>query len=114
MRISDWSSDVCSSDLRHLRVLRIELQYPVGMEGIAGAIGRMIAQRIRRETADQGTHLVGLLHREGRMRHQVLHTVERIRQHREDRKSVVSGKSVSGRVNVGGCRIIKKKKQKKK
>src|SRR3546814_17759891 len=28
----------------------------------------------------------------------------------EDRKSVVSGKSVSVRVDVGGCRIIKKKK----
>src|SRR3546814_20648524 len=28
----------------------------------------------------------------------------------EDRKSVVEGKSVSGRVELGGCRIMKKKK----
>src|SRR3546814_13969765 len=32
----------------------------------------------------------------------------------EDRKSVVEGKSVSGRVNLGGRRILKKKKNKKK
>src|SRR3546814_11110581 len=32
---------------------------------------------------------------------------------RRDRKSVVEGKSVSVRVDLGGCRIIKKKKKKK-
>src|SRR3546814_20743305 len=34
--------------------------------------------------------------------------------HPEDRKSVVSGKSVSGRLDLGGRRLIKKKKNKNK
>src|SRR3546814_215945 len=44
MRISDWSSDVCSSDLERLRPQRLE--DVVGQEhltGPMGAIGRMVA-----------------------------------------------------------------------
>src|SRR3546814_11968988 len=70
MRISDWSSDVCSSDL-----LGRPARYPPRRGG--GASG-----------------LQGLL---------------RSRRTAEDRKSVVYGKSVSVRVDLGGRRVIKKK-----
>src|SRR3546814_13312732 len=70
MRISDWSSDVCSSDLR----------------GVA-------AVEIQRRTLE----ILGTLQ------------VERRQHPVADRKSVVSGKSVSVRVDLGGRRIIKKK-----
>src|SRR3546814_18583355 len=89
MRISDWSSDVCSSDLarRH-----------VGAPDRAGPDNRRRARlwRIQRpahapEAADRKQW-----RRSGR---------RAIR----DRKSVVSGKSVSVRVDLGGRRIIKKK-----
>src|SRR3546814_10819236 len=77
MRISDWSSDVCSSDLsatpgkspRHERVAR-------------GAF-------MPSPPVSPAPHLP------------------------LDRKSVVSGKSVSVRVDLGGRRIIKEKKMNK-
>src|SRR3546814_12338688 len=89
MRISDWSSDVCSSDL-------------------------LAADRV-----DRGQHLAeipgdrDLVHWKrgaavldpepgGAAREVAGHRIE-------DRKSVVSGKSVSVRVDLGGRRILKKK-----
>src|SRR3546814_20886732 len=101
MRISDWSSDVCSSDLamfqeaaddrlhpdivRHARHARPQAAYAAHDEvdlnpRIAGRIEFFDDRRI-----DQRIHL------------------------RPDRKSVVEGKSVSVRVDLGGRRIIKKK-----
>src|SRR3546814_8566353 len=65
MRISDWSSDVCSSDL---------LEHPVPDPALCPA-------------AEAPVHILPVA----------------------DRKSVVSGKSVSVRVDLGGRRIIKKK-----
>src|SRR3546814_13271242 len=84
MRISDWSSDVCSSDFlvsvarRHGRIGR-------GADGgddrvrVGGEVGQQ-----QDEPCIQGGAFGGI-----------------------DRKSVVSGKSVSGRVDLGGRRIIK-------
>src|SRR3546814_15016992 len=69
MRISDWSSDVCSSDLRRHRV------------------------------AGHG-HRIGARWSRNRVRPL---------RPRADRKSVVKGKSVSVRVDLGGRRLIKKK-----
>src|SRR3546814_19114455 len=71
MRISDWSSDVCSSDLG----LRHEVPAP--------------RDRLRQAQGD------------GRGREN--------RAAGADRKSVVLGKSVSVRVDLGGRRIITKK-----
>src|SRR3546814_16114345 len=87
MRISDWSSDVCSSDLDRLDDAR---GFMAGDRGEGVRIGAVDEMQIRmakpaRDGAD--THLV-----------------------RVDRKSVVQGKSVSVRVDLGGRRIIKKKK----
>src|SRR3546814_17882572 len=78
MRISDWSSDVCSSDLTALGSLDF-------MESI---------DCYRNETTRFADFI---LPQTGSLEH-------------EDRKSVVEGKSVSVRVDLGGSRIIKKKK----
>src|SRR3546814_11304429 len=75
MRISDWSSDVCSSDLARRRNWR----WPMG----AASTRRSRCRRpVRRRAIGSGG---------------------------EDRKSVVSGKSVSVRVDLGGSRNIQKK-----
>src|SRR3546814_18203187 len=91
MRISDWSSDVCSSDLRFLLAVRCRFagartQYRPGDEPRAGEPCAFRPRYLRSE--------------------------HRVRPGRgcADRKSVVSGKSVSVRVDLGGRRIIKKKK----
>src|SRR3546814_11206672 len=90
MRIRDWSSDLCSSDLhdraglrldlaghRHHRAGRSGLDYPAGgPEPVRGA-----------EPAQERQHGRG-----------------------QDRKSVVEGKSVSVRVDPSGRRVIIKTK----
>src|SRR3546814_4499142 len=77
MRISDCSSDVCSSDLAVPRdgISRREFGQPAAAHGAARGLARTAGGDAR-----QG-----------------------------DRKSVVSGKSVSVRVDLGGRRIINKK-----
>src|SRR3546814_15900963 len=77
MRISDWSSDVCSSDLSCTR-----------------SATSTPARSGRRPAARRSSF-------------------RRWRRARTDRKSVVSGKSVSVRVDLGGRRIIKNKNEHK-
>src|SRR3546814_20870788 len=84
MRISDWSSDVCSSDLVHARVPRQHAGQPFG-EGAADLV-RQPDTDDRQDDSGAGDQLIA-----------------------RDRKSVVEGKSVSVRVDLGGRRIIKKK-----
>src|SRR3546814_9418898 len=88
MRISDWSSDVCSSDLsaRRVRPGRVVLAF------------RRAQAECRTALADPDALPQRQSDKAGNRRDQ------------EDRKSVVSGKSVSVRVDLGGRRIIKKKK----
>src|SRR3546814_15262968 len=71
MRISDWSSDVCSSDLG-----------PLGLR-VVGQGGVLVARARVDRRGDAGADDC-------------------------DRKRVVSGKSVSVRVDLGGRRLIKK------
>src|SRR3546814_13221238 len=108
MRISDWSSDVCSSDLV---VDRDQFQPAVGaFEDFADFLG------------DEGHEVDDLFRGSSELGAQplVLHTdahrtgVAMALAHHEDRKSVVSGKSVSVRVDLVGRRIIKKKKKRQK
>src|SRR3546814_19158712 len=102
MRISDWSSDVCSSDLQGLLV--------EGVEPFAGQFLVQIGAPPREGVADvleeqqrQDQELVlRHVHRQGSA------VPQRLRP--EDRKRVVKGKSVSVRVCIGGSRRIKKKK----
>src|SRR3546814_17388629 len=74
MRISDWSADVCSSDL------------------------------------DRGGAEVRLEEQQQCSKPQEPQRLQHALQSRADRKSVVSGKSVSVRVDLGGRRSIKNNK----
>src|SRR3546814_17563540 len=95
MRISDWSSDVCSSDL-DIAVHQVRHVLLVGeAHQLAGLAGMVEADRV----ADLvGKHVA-----------QVVGRRIPVEADLPDRKSVVWGKSVSVRVDLGGRRIIKKK-----
>src|SRR3546814_19778740 len=102
MRISDWSSDVCSSDLfanlylvfdhsiSNVRLLSsaAAMTIPENITRLHDGEEKLRAESLRRieERSDTSAHLV------------------------IDRKSVVQVKSVSERVSPGGIRLIKKKK----
>src|SRR3546814_11934928 len=130
MRISDWSSDVCSSDLeghghgRHVGWL----------DGGYGPFGRRYGRHAHageRPFLSSRTCQDGPLYARGGKRRGGGHGSWIGRRHAaqparlqfraagqagsprpdEDRKSGVQGKSVSVRVYIGGRRILKKKKQ---
>src|SRR3546814_14012643 len=103
MRISDWSSDVCSSDLKEerpfdkLRANGFDLSlWLCASQKKANRSNRPIIgyQRLRKACA-------GFADSSGQLPAIPI---------RKDRKSVVKGKSVSVRVDPGGRRRIKKKK----
>src|SRR3546814_3037565 len=90
MRISDWSSDVCSSDLAHIALLCYadgERRYIIAPRGLE--VGAKLVSGLDAPIRAGNTLPIRAI----------------------DRKSVVSGKSVSVRVDIGGRRIIKTKKQ---
>src|SRR3546814_11586914 len=109
MRISDWSSDVCSSDLNR----RIGGLDGTGRPGLVrSGLARGGSAHVHSAPLRHARHHAagsrsdrslarGLQFKRGKARSGI------------DRKSVVSGKSVSVRVDLGGRRIIKKKKIKK-
>src|SRR3546814_14643493 len=87
MRISDWSSDVCSSDLHH-----------------------GVNRQQRAEQGRQQPHVDTRQRRRAQPHGDSGHEQEGPKAPEEDkgdRKSVVEGKSVSVRVDLGGRRIIK-------
>src|SRR3546814_15060328 len=91
MRISDWSSDVCSSDLHAHSALHTS-------QVATRNHGWWLVVDADLETGRAPVHeLDGALGLDGG-------------NSSVDRKSVVSGKSVSVRVDLGGRRVIKKKK----
>src|SRR3546814_17235328 len=98
MRISDWSSDVCSSDLssrskeRHLPTTGNKTAHG-GREQLVTKISEQIVKVNDVISVDEG--------------HGIVVGYAIVTKVREDRKSVVSGKSVSVRVALGGRRIIK-------
>src|SRR3546814_7994701 len=85
IRISDWSSDVCSSDLQ-CRQLALDDPVTAALLDHCARTGRgfRIIDRFDRPARDAGGDPD------------------------TDRKSVVQGKSVSDRVALGGRRIMKK------
>src|SRR3546814_15663204 len=90
LRISDWSSDVCSSDLPLHTIADsndVIMWHVLGMFAPSFATGWLI-----KKYGDLNVILAGALAS-------------------LDRKSVVSGKSVSVRVDLGGRRIMKKKRK---
>src|SRR3546814_12241597 len=80
MRISDWSSDVCSSDFHR-------------------------AMRDRAARIAQNHHRIVRVAAQAERVHRAIAQDARIA---ADRKSDVLGKSASGRVDLGGRRVIKK------
>src|SRR3546814_14347147 len=102
MRISDWSSDVCSSDLTRVK-LPLATLHPHLEAATFDKVDRVQAGDFVIGIGVGHTGLVG----ETPERH-----IGRGEERGElviDRKSVVSGKSVYVRVDLGGRRIIKHK-----
>src|SRR3546814_18163304 len=95
MRISDWSSDVCSSDLRRREFLRPSADHGAAIAGAGAARLRRTADR-----AAQGGRLYQPLCRRAE------HAAVSVR----DLKSVVVGNHVSVRVDRLGGRNLKKHK----
>src|SRR3546814_12704875 len=114
MRISDWSSDVCSSDLTEPKV-------PAQALGNLEADGLHRVQRRHRFLEHHGEAAAAQpAQLRFRQRQQVAPLEEDLaaclrplRQQPPDRQSVVKGKSVSGRVDLRVPRTIKKKKKNK-
>src|SRR3546814_17665357 len=100
MRISDWSADVCSSDLPRPEQPDRE---PREAEQQDRDADRFV-QLVSREKFGAIVPLERPAERDLESEPQRDEPVQR-----EDRKSVVKGKSVSVRVGLGGRRIIKKK-----
>src|SRR3546814_12463623 len=104
MRISDWSSDVCSSDLRKVSPIAAGSGLLLRRGGLGGRGGRFRAGRgDLRRAAEPGDRLDRIFELEvlDAFLFEILGG---------DRKSVVEGKRVSVRVDLGGRRYIKKKK----
>src|SRR3546814_13938417 len=106
MRISDWSSDVCSSDLILPGSLKslvvVDLKLDVVEKNLAHVHSLLFLESdiIVLRTAQ---HPVSYVQSRCEKRHHpACRTVA------ADRKSVVKGKSVSVRVALGGRRIIRK------
>src|SRR3546814_15380778 len=106
MRISDWSSDVCSSDLIGTIILPASLQQsgsgvvPFGDDAVSLSSCR---DSVYSEAIPD---LENAAAREGRSGSPPCSTRLAVR---SDRKSVVSGTSVSVRLDLGGRGSIKKK-----
>src|SRR3546814_11853872 len=114
MRISDWSSDVCSSDLarpawrRRIRRDRARRRSAGGVEA-----GARPVQRIYYARAGRGPGRIDFRLRRNRDPFLALYQRGGADAGRgQDRKSVGEGKSGSVRVDLGGRRTIKKKKTK--
>src|SRR3546814_21160761 len=108
MRISDWSSDVCSSDLAAEGLDRGIAHRIEGEEGIGARQGRDVAVRPVHEVAvehDDGAHLAGGGHDAtlgGKAGQRLVIGHAAVLALQRDRKSVVWGESVSDRVDIGG------------
>src|SRR3546814_14300977 len=115
MRISDWSSDVCSSDLPAFPSAQgtgctnssAARQYGVSSKLIGltlrhAELGLQRIRPVRRQILDL---------RDRRLQRATIFGCGARRRLRGDRKSVVEGKSVSVRGDLGGRGTIKKKKQ---
>src|SRR3546814_17416014 len=107
MRISDWSSDVCSSDLIIGRSDGDRRRRGGWRHASRGFVNRRrVNRRVRRCRGTRSGQI--------RVRHVAWLQLGRRRVGGgEDRKRVGEGKGVSVRVDLGGCRTIKKKKNRK-
>src|SRR3546814_15954568 len=103
MRISDWSSDVCSSDLAPGQIARVVFD-AVAVTQLHDHFQietRALLEPLRLHQLVLTAQVIEPL---AQLVLDLLYRVE------QDRKSVVEGKSVSVRVDHGGRRIIKQNK----
>src|SRR3546814_12642528 len=114
MRISDWSSDVCSSDLV-LRERRLaDRARPDDQPAGRGRADDPGAPDRRPDEGPRGGHRFRLSDRDSRPALPAgLHDRTTPSAAARDRKSVGSGKRWAVPGVLGGCRIIKKKKKNK-
>src|SRR3546814_17105773 len=115
MRISDWSSDVCSSDLLTFDV-HVPDDVPAGAVLVARN-GVVVTKTCTAPGVAAPDPCEASRSRTGDTLRMTVHSTrasqwDLVVPSVLDRKSVVTGKSVSVRVNLGGCRIFKKKKNK--
>src|SRR3546814_19539060 len=103
MRISDWSSDVCSSDLLADPPLRRSRRPPCARRQLQTRSAGQTEGPARAYRAGRGRCQGSVAHRRDD---------QRARTPREARKSVEWGKGVSVRVELGGRRSIKTKMKK--
>src|SRR3546814_14074019 len=101
MRISDWSSDVCSSDLAPVPRTAAPVVSHQPPE-LAEVVGQREAVEALIAAAAGGHHL--LMSGPPGARQTMI--AERLPGILPDRQRVVSGKSVSVRVDLGGSRLI--------
>src|SRR3546814_12703944 len=106
MRISDWSSDVCSSDLDGLLVGALDLVEEALGQAPDRGHGALLILRQAGEHELLGS---GLVTPRAKHRQHFRPQRERVLHFALDRKSVGEGKSVSVRVDLGGRRIVKEK-----
>src|SRR3546814_19803279 len=113
MRISDWSSDVCSSDLLALRIHRKIDDLGLLLDRLGAGLRHIDLDRVAKqrrsddEDHQQNQHHVYQGHHID-LGHRMVCPVAVIKA-ADDRKSVVKGTRESVRVNLGGRRTIKKK-----
>src|SRR3546814_12007995 len=107
MRISDWSSDVCSSDLPTGRTYHVYINPERDMPAEAFAVHGLAEDFLRGQPlfADIAEAFLEFIGAAPLIAHNADFDI--------DRTSVVEGKSVSVRVELGGRRHIKKKIKKK-
>src|SRR3546814_15970807 len=114
MRISDWSSDVCSSDLVDLRLYTPVVEPIRTIADQAAGPREAAAELCERRSIDREAHRVCEQAEKVRRRlfQQNLQACRGQcprREYRRDRKSVGERKSVCVRVDLGGGGIITKK-----
>src|SRR3546814_13620379 len=116
MRISDWSSDVCSSDLwayfiglghYSAALVRAGRVLAERRTALRDALNHYLHERVSIETAP-GASAYWVSVPAGMDARELARQAAAIRVLVDDRKSVVGGKRGAGRVDSGGRRVIKK------
>src|SRR3546814_18488773 len=115
MRISDWSSDVCSSDLIVIEGFRPGVMERLGLgpddlraANAALVYGRMTGWGQEGPLAPQPGHDINYLALTG-----ALHAIGEAGGAPVEREGGAWGQGGAVRVNLGGCRIINKQKKKR-
>src|SRR3546814_20349579 len=113
MRISDWSSDVCSSDLwiyveRDALAIGVNRRIDVPLIGDLCDVLPQLQKALEGTTRPRPPQLDGWVKQHAEWRAPFVETAPSGTA--QDSKSEVEGKSVSDRVDFGGCRIHQKSK----